>query len=274
MTLIDQIRDLIAAGETEKSLKELYTYVKENNADVIDNLVMLQNRMQTMQRAVSLGTMDDRSAALERAKINEAILKLLPQLTPEYLSQANIRREPVYQAPPQAPQAAPAKNMNRLYLIGGGILLVLILIFALSRGGASENETTPAGETSAVAEPANTTAATAGPGLTAPEGSLLAKVMSEHAGYALWKSEYSSTNGQSIFRFESDKVCQEIKNDAVAGTFEVYENGADYVTIYSSAKKLYVRIGEHDAQFQSEGETEWGELFSSGAWITPPDAPQ
>lgn len=267
MTLIDQIRDLIAAGETEKSLKELYTYVKENNADVIDNLVMLQNRMQTMQRAVSLGTMDDRSAALERAKINEAILKLLPQLTPEYLSQASIRREQVYQAAP--PQAAPAPNNNRLYLIGGGILLVLILIFALSRGGSSEGETNQSGEAT-VAEPANT----AGSGLTAPEGSLLAKVMSEHAGYALWKSDYSSANGQSLFRLESDNACEEIKNDAVVGRLEIYENGADHVTLYNSSGKMYIRIGEHDAQFQNEGEAEWNELYPSGAWITPPDAPQ
>jgi hypothetical protein len=86
MTLIDQIRDLIAEGETERSLDELYKYVKENNADVIDTLVMLRNRMRGIQDEVIRGTMDSQTAALERAKVNDAILKILPQLTPEYMA--------------------------------------------------------------------------------------------------------------------------------------------------------------------------------------------
>ncbi|GAB4493352.1 MAG: hypothetical protein OHK0019_17140 [Saprospiraceae bacterium] len=49
--------------------------------------------MQNLQRSVSNGTMDEQDAALERAKINEAILKLLPQLTPEYLAEASKRKE-------------------------------------------------------------------------------------------------------------------------------------------------------------------------------------
>ena len=67
MTLVDQIRELIAEGHTEKSLDELYKFVKENNADIIDNLVMLRNRMQTVERAVNVGTMSSQEASLERA---------------------------------------------------------------------------------------------------------------------------------------------------------------------------------------------------------------
>lgn len=136
MTLIDQIRDLIAEGETEKSLDELYNYVKANNADVIDNLVMMRSRMQNLRRAVQNGTMNDQDAAIERAKINDAILKLLPQLTPEYLAEASKRREPLqYAATPGNAPAAPARNMKMLYIIGGALLLVIALIIMFSRGG-------------------------------------------------------------------------------------------------------------------------------------------
>ena len=115
MTLIDQIRDMISEGETEKSLEELYTYVKENNADIIDQLVMLRNRNRNLQRSVQMGTMDSQDASLERAKINEAILKLLPQLTPEYLAQASKKREPIRPAAaPPPPAAAPATHSNRV----------------------------------------------------------------------------------------------------------------------------------------------------------------
>lgn len=144
MTLIDQIRDLIAEGETQRSLDELYKYVKENNADVIDNLVMLRSRMQNVQRAVHNGTMDDHAAAMERAKINEAILKLLPQLTPEYLAQATKKREPVWrddEAPRARTAAAPATDMKKWYLIGGGALLVVILLIVMLSGGGGSEET-------------------------------------------------------------------------------------------------------------------------------------
>jgi|GEM_PF-1614033 len=145
MTLIDQIRDLIAEGETQRSLDELYKYVKESNADVIDNLVMLRSRMQNLQRAVHNGTMDDHAAALERAKINEAILKLLPQLTPEYLAEASKRKEPIrHTAAATAtatPSEAPARDMKKMYLIGGGALLVVILLIVmLTRGGGDSEE--------------------------------------------------------------------------------------------------------------------------------------
>lgn len=258
MTLIDRIRDLIASGKTEQSLDELYHYVKENNADTIDHLVMLQNRMKTLQRNVQIGTMDEEAEAKERAKINDAILKLLPQLTPEYLAQFN--RTGTY--------TAPAKNMNRLYLIGGGaVLLLIILIIALSRGG---------GEGDALAEDTEMTTnpdMAAGEASGPAEGTLLYDVMAAHGGYAVWKSEYNEANGQSTFRMEDDKTCQEIKNNQVVGTFQILTNSPDYITLYDADRQLYLRISDTSAEFHNEGESNWNPLFE-GAWITPPDAPQ
>ncbi|MBL7797470.1 MAG: hypothetical protein JNJ90_13325 [Saprospiraceae bacterium] len=135
MTLVDQIRELIAEGHTEKSLDELYKFVKENNADIIDNLVMLRNRMQSVERAVNVGTMSSQEASLERAKINDAILKLLPQLTPEYLAEASKRKTSIpHTAATSSPHTyqPPAQNNNKLYMLigglGGALLLVIMLI--------------------------------------------------------------------------------------------------------------------------------------------------
>ncbi|HRF40350.1 MAG TPA: hypothetical protein PK198_16275, partial [Saprospiraceae bacterium] len=69
MTLIDQIREMISEGETEKSLDELYKYVKENNAEIIDSLVMLRSRLKNIEDGIIRGTMDDDDANLERAKV-------------------------------------------------------------------------------------------------------------------------------------------------------------------------------------------------------------
>lgn len=145
MTLVDQIRELIAEGQTEKSLDELYRFVKENNADIIDNLVMLRNRMQSVERAVNVGTMSSQEAALERAKINDAILKLLPQLTPEYLAEASKRKTSTTHtaAPVTHAHQSPAPNTGKLYLIIGGLggaLLLLILMIVWGGGCGDETD--------------------------------------------------------------------------------------------------------------------------------------
>ena len=268
MTLIDQIRDLIAEGETQRSLDELYNYVKANNADVIDNLVMLRSRMQNLQRSVSNGTMDDQTAALERAKINEAILKLLPQLTPEYLAQASQRREPVRPAAPYEAPAAPARDMKKMYLIGGGVLLVVVILIAIfNSGGDSEGSDVSAEQTTAVED-----VSAAAESWAPPEGTLLSNVMAGHSGYAVWKSVYSESNGQSIYRMDDATNWQEIKNGQVVGTFTMVANSDTYVTLHDPERKMFVRIGETNAEYNTEDDPSWYVLFDSGEWITPPDA--
>lgn len=268
MTLIDQIRDLIAEGDTERSLNELYNYVKANNADVIDNLVMLRSRMQNLQRSVSNGTMDDQTAALERAKINEAILKLLPQLTPEYLAQASQRREPARPAASYEAPAAPARDMKKMYLIGGGVLLVVVLLIAMLSGGGDSGESDVSTE-----QPVAVENESAGAESWAPEeGTLLYNVMASHSGYAVWKSVYDDTNGQSTFRMENEKTWQEIKNGQVTGMYEMVANSDIYVTLHDPSRKMFVRISETNAEYHSEEDPSWYVLYDSGEWITPPDA--
>ncbi len=128
MTLIEKIRELIAEGQTEQSLEELYDYVREHNADIIDTLVMLRNRLRGIEDEIIKGTMDQQTASLERAKINDAILKLLPQLTPEYAA-----KSAKWNQAPASVVANPAKKNNAIPLLLGGLLGVALLCFFVFR---------------------------------------------------------------------------------------------------------------------------------------------
>lgn len=260
MTLIDQIREMIAEGETERSLKELYNYVKENNDDVTDKLIMLRSRMQNLQNALQNGTMDDQGAAIERAKINEAILKLLPQLTPEYLAQESQFKAQVQQrTTAEKSSHAPTPNRKMLYIAGGAVLLVVLLIVVISNLGSSDDEFSDdfTQQESAIDE-----------SVMAPEGSLLHNVIANHGGYAVWESDINTSGQQSFFQFESEEVCNEIINGQIANTFDVVANDPNYITLYDPTRNLYLRLGETIVQFRTEGEDGWNNL-NTGEWITP-----
>lgn len=128
MTLIEKIRELIADGETEQSLEELYDYVREHHADIIDTLVMLRNRLRGIEDEIIKGTMDQQTASLERAKINDAILKLLPQLTPEYAA-----KSAKWNQPSTAAAVVPTQKNNTSPLLVGGLLGAALLLFFLFR---------------------------------------------------------------------------------------------------------------------------------------------
>lgn len=252
MTLIDQIREMIAEGETERSLKELYNYVKENNADVIDKLVMLRSRMQNMQNALLNGTMDDQDAAIERAKINEAILKLLPQLTPEYLAQAAPHLEPAHQITmPEKARSAPARNRKMLYIIGG-VLLFIILLAILIPNIVSPQEVLPANE-STDEEIGNSTA----------QGDGMLSYLIANQG--IWESNPTESNETVLFKFESNVSCDEIINGQVINKFDVVGVDSDFITLHDPERKMNLRIGINVAQYQNEGEEAWHDLYS-GAW--------
>lgn len=259
MTLIDQIRDLIAEGETQRSLDELYKYVKESNADVIDHLVMLRSRMQNLERAVSSGTMDDQTAALERAKINEAILKLLPQLTPEYLAEASKRKEPVQRpaaaAAPATSSAAPAAsgpNMKMIYMIGGGVLALILLILALSGGGDSEGDQQQQEEYSTTAQSDNTAQ------YAADNSSQTATGQAED-----FSAEWQSNDGAVAFITQDGTNWDEMENDVVKFRFKTEGETSEYVEIYDASRGMTLRIFDNQVKFQQEGE--WHTL-AYGKW--------
>lgn len=118
MTLIEKIRDLVAEGQTEKSIEELLGYVKESNNDVVDHLVLLKGRMKTLNKAIIDGTIDTEVASLERAKINESILKILNEITPSYLGLEKPVTKIVH-------SPSPTKQIQNRNIIVGTIAIVL-----------------------------------------------------------------------------------------------------------------------------------------------------
>lgn len=288
MTLIDQIRDMISEGETEKSLEELYTYVKENNADIIDQLVMLRNRNRNLQRSVQMGTMDAQDAGIERAKINEAILKLLPQLTPEYLAQASKKREPIRPPaaaallpPPPAvapnrvvrPAAAPTESKAKYYLIGGGATFLLLLLIGLCNGGdegtstyvepATEESTAPTAQYTNAAPTTSDTFLSSDAG-----GTLLDQVVAAHNGgyYAVWQVE---DNGTLFIVNTADGTCQEMGADGtVCCHFEVQGSDANFVTLYDASRSMRLRVGLSEMLIRHDGDASWRVLYR-GSWVDP-----
>lgn len=270
MTLIDQIRDLIAEGETERSLDELYKYVKESNADVIDNLVMLRSRMQSLQRSVNNGTMDHQAATLERAKINESILKLLPQLTPEYLAKASSRREQMQYAPPPpaaAAPAAPARDMKKIYMIAGGALVFLIvIIMALSGGDDGSGDASYDQQQLTSDMMANSTTDPAADNSMVQTSALQEEAPVEQAPDL--SAKWSSTDGTVNFATTDGNTWQMMDKygNAVSG-FRLVAKTDSYVMLAFQSDEGVTSIMLTDSQYmtKSEGSENWYEE-NTGGW--------
>lgn len=251
MTLIDQIRDMIAEGETEKSLDELYKYVKENNAEIIDTLVMLRSRMNSIEDSIIRGTMDDDDANLERAKINDAILRLLPQLTPEYMAK-NKATTPVYAAP--QPVKTGGIDKKWLYMgIGGGVMVLLILILALLPDSGDDSEF----DTGTNIEQGNVS-----------DEALLDWVMSEHNGYAVWEAKQTVEGEFSTFALDADNTFTEFQKGGASASFVIQESTPEYVQLYDTQRTLTIRIYKTRAEFKYPADTQWFKL-ADGEWVTP-----
>jgi hypothetical protein len=260
MTLIDQIRDMIAEGQTERSLEELYKYVKENNAELIDRLVMLRNQLNSIQDQEIRGTIDNQAANLERAKVNDSILKLLPQLTPEYMAQAAAWKAASQSQPQSAPMsmgssAAPALSKMKWMLIGGGgLLAIIILIIALSGGGEE-----PVYEEEFGAELQED---------AAPSATLLEWVVEAHNGYAVWVAEPNAQGQTTYFMLNENGNFQEFHDDQVFAEFQIQDETTDFVELYDPVRQLSLRIYETEAFFLNPNDSQWNKL-ATGEWVTP-----
>lgn len=279
MTLIDQIRDMIAEGETERSLEELYKYVKEHNADVIDTLVMLRSRMNGIQDEVSRGTMDSQSANLERAKINDAILKLLPQLTPEYMAKSAAWKSPrqTMGAAPQRsmpPTAPPASKLKWLLIGGGAVLLLLVLVIALIPGGNNESfdtgfveEGDAAGFMEETTTIDNQTPDNQAQNTQTPDN-LLDRVMATYGGFAIWLSEPNDQGLSSTFLLTETGAFQEYHGFQLFSEFQITEETPEYVSLYDASRQLSLRIYESELYLQNPNDTQWYKM-ANGQWVAP-----
>lgn len=285
MTLVDKIRDLIAQGETERSLDELYSFVRENNADTIDNLVMLRSRMQKLNHDTQVGTLSGQDASIELAKINDGILKLLPQLTPEYLAEASKRKEtrhsrdtdsvarPTSFAPTTASNSG--SSSRKYMLIGGAItLLLLILIGTCAEEGTSTDnsalntvQTEPIPETTTATTPPETKGGQMMPNQQtdhkASEPTFYLDHILSRYGQAVWKS----SNGNATFELNGDGNFDEKDiNGKTRFSFSVNELTEESVTLFDDSRKMYLLIDNTTVHFRMDGQSDW-KLLSNGGWV-------
>lgn len=69
-----EIRDLIASGRLSDAIKGLPGVVAEH---LQNDVILLQSRLNGLERQERLGTIDNGSAGIERAKITAAVLSML-----------------------------------------------------------------------------------------------------------------------------------------------------------------------------------------------------
>lgn len=233
---IENIRDLIAEGETEKSLDELYRFVRETDNELLDRLVLLRNRMKKIQRDLQVGTLDDDSEYQERAKINEAILLFLRQLSPEYLSlgdKEEAQTQSINTTPPaHAPSAA--NNRKTIYMVGGAICLLVVLLFLL-RGF---------GDGSAV----NTNLVSTKPTSLAPQADV----------YPKWAIVQTNSGDDLRIRTRPDEQSTILTN--VPYGLKVKIVGADekYTTIKNGQYGKWMKVEYNDGQGKSYVGWAWG----------------
>ncbi len=147
MTLIEKIREMIAEGQTEKSLDELLNYVKDNNEDVIDRLILLKSRVNNLNKSIISGTIENEEATLERAKINEAVLKLLTEITPSYLEQSHLTEKI------RVEKVEKAKSKTWLYVLLGAIAIGLLIVINMGEPNQPNVVTTNPSESVSIPEP-------------------------------------------------------------------------------------------------------------------------
>ena len=69
-----EIRDLIASGRLSDAIKGLPGVVAEH---LQNDVILLQSRLNGLERQERLGTIDAGTAGIERAKITAAVLSIL-----------------------------------------------------------------------------------------------------------------------------------------------------------------------------------------------------
>jgi hypothetical protein len=145
MNIYDKIRELLEENQTDDALAELLKYVRENNRDVLDRVVLLKSRLKELNENMNKGLMTNDSASIEDLKIKDSMLKVLRELeTGMPYKTALESSRPVEAAPrPVEPprraveRAAPQDKKKPLYwaLAGAGGLIVLLIIISMFSGG-------------------------------------------------------------------------------------------------------------------------------------------
>lgn len=140
---LEKIKQLIAEGANQEAINALYPIVVGND-ELEDTVVILKNRLATLQKSIREGTIARDDASLERNMINRALLDTL-----NILEDLDLQKQPknTLAAAPSATdetpvntnthsvsdkQAKPIKPLIPLqWILRGGLALVTILVSVL-----------------------------------------------------------------------------------------------------------------------------------------------
>ena len=110
-------------------------YVKDNNEEVMDKLILLKSRMKNLNKSIVSGTIDNEEAVLERAKINESVLKILNEITPSYLEHGSPARN-IAVFPKHAEKST---NKTWIYVLVGVIIVGIAIAIYYTPGSMQQN---------------------------------------------------------------------------------------------------------------------------------------
>ncbi|MCB0555306.1 MAG: hypothetical protein KDD02_17295 [Phaeodactylibacter sp.] len=140
--ITEKIKKFVGQNESRKALDELYNYAQVHRDVRMEKVaIQLQRRLQEARQAEAKGILSAQEIAIEKAKINDAILDL------------------AYQAGEKPATVVPgAGNRAKTFLLAvGGLLAIALLIWGVSAiRSKAKGESTIAGQKKTGEEPANT----------------------------------------------------------------------------------------------------------------------
>ena len=121
MEFIDKIKEHISQGETEKAIKLLVEFTKENKPDMHDEAVLLSGQFRQWKREVSLGVQQSNS---ELRRIEMGIINLLTDesISDNSLADLNLSRQKF--------NAQPPAKKSKLLPIALGVLSLVVVFMA------------------------------------------------------------------------------------------------------------------------------------------------
>ena len=77
---VDQFRDLISQGKTKKAIDLMIDHYKNRDADIYNQFILMSSRNKSLEKQEMMGVLDARTAQVQRAQINYALLQIIEDL--------------------------------------------------------------------------------------------------------------------------------------------------------------------------------------------------
>ncbi len=123
---LEDIRNIIAQGDTASAIKALISRVQEGagrSKRLRDDLFILSNRFEEFKRKETLGMLDQADTVREHAQVNDALLNLIEEIE----SDAAVKTTDVRQQPTSSVDET--KRLRWILIAAGGLLMIGVLIY-------------------------------------------------------------------------------------------------------------------------------------------------